>query len=151
MVFLTKDYCSHAHAYMHDYVLLSKGIQILNLSDNRVLSNWDTVASITVQLPRLVSLDLRYAYSWTAIERLERRGLSCVTNCVCVVDFHAPFISENKQLRLPSVPSVLAQSFRSLRELFINRMELKWQQVSLRLCVCVHMTFSLCNKMNVKL
>ena len=38
----------------------SVGIQVLNLSCNPLLPSWEVVASITRQLPKLTSLDLRF-------------------------------------------------------------------------------------------
>ena len=44
---------------MHVVVDDSVGIQVLNLSCNPLLPSWEVVASITRQLPKLTSLDLR--------------------------------------------------------------------------------------------
>lgn len=48
-----------AYDYQHACVDDSVGIQILNLSCNPLLPSWEVVASITQQLPKLASLDLR--------------------------------------------------------------------------------------------
>ena len=61
----------------------SKGIRILNLSCNPLLPSWEVVASITAQLPKLASLDLRYVqrkctgmhYNTVSLEKLVACGL----------------------------------------------------------------------------
>ena len=53
-------YCNYYVVYVVFRDLLCfAGIQILNLSCNPLLPNWEVIASIAVQLPLLNSLELR--------------------------------------------------------------------------------------------